>query len=440
MRKGYHNLLRPEILQLVPTDAKEILDLGCGTGELGKALKIRQECKVYGIELNKDAAFIAEGNLDNVICDNLNRYDPALSDKRYDCIIFADILEHLINPWGALRKFTAVLKEGGTIVVSVPNLAHPRVIGQLQKGLFRYEPAGILDITHLRFFTKTTLCQMMCNLELKVTNVCASPRPENPIQWCMTAVKPALVETAPVVTIIILARNLWEYTLQCIESIQEYTEVPYRILIVDNASSDKTVEALRVRVEVLHIENTANIGFAAGVNVALEIVHTPYFVLLNNDTIVTQGWLSKMIRLIDKEKDLVLLGPMSNNVSGPQRVPEVPYSDIKSMHAFARDWGKLGANRIQEFHRIVFFCALFKTGVLNKVGYLDEIFDLGNFEDDDYCLRIKKAGLKAAYAEGVFIHHHGSTTFKNENIDFMKSIQTNKALFEKKWGLNGLGK
>ena len=421
----------------MPTDAKYILDLGCGTGKLGEALKIRQECSVVGIELNREAADLAEKSLDKVICDNLNRYDPALSDRRYDCIVFADILEHLVNPWDVLKKFTAVLKEGGTIVASVPNLAHPRIIGQLQKGLFRYEPAGILDITHLRFFTKTTLTQMFCNLEMKVSNVFAMPSEANPIQWCMAAVKPALVETTPIVTIVILARNCLSYTAQCIESIQEYTEVPYRILVVDNASSDNTVAWLRVRDEILHIENTANLGFAAGSNVAMEIMHTPYFVLLNNDVIVTQGWLKKMIRLIDKDKDLMLLGPMSNNVSGPQRIPESPYLDMKGMHSFARDWAQLGADRIQEFHRIVFFCALFKQEVLNKVGYLDEIFGIGNFEDDDYCRRIKKAGFKMAYTEGVFVHHHGSTTFRAETIDFKKLMEKNKALFDKKWGLDG---
>ena len=175
MRKGYYDLKRPEILNLIPTEAKSIFDLGCGTGSLGKALKERQPCHVTGIELNKEAAETAKKNLDIALCDNLNRYNPTFVDRKYDCIILGDILEHLIQPWQVLKKFAQVLEENGTVIASIPNIAHPWIISQLQKGLFRYELAGLLDITHLRFFTKTTIGQLFYKAGLKITKITPWP-------------------------------------------------------------------------------------------------------------------------------------------------------------------------------------------------------------------------------------------------------------------------
>ena len=213
-RRGYHDLPRPEILARVPTTARRILDLGCGTGALGKALKERQPCHVTGIELNKAAYEVAVKNLDVALCDNLNRFDPKIAGEKYDCIILADILEHLINPWSVLSKFSKALSDAGTIVASIPNVAHPWIIKNLEKGLFRYENAGILDITHLRFMTKTSIFQMFCKAGLKITACEESPNKDNPIQFLITAVKPVIPFSNPSTTILILTWNGWQYTKQ----------------------------------------------------------------------------------------------------------------------------------------------------------------------------------------------------------------------------------
>ncbi|KKK49818.1 hypothetical protein LCGC14_3131220 [marine sediment metagenome] len=228
MRAGYFDLKRPEILKLIPTKAKSILDLGCGTGTLGKIIKERQPCQVTGIELNKEAVKTARKNLDICIHDNLNRYDPTLIHYTYDCIILADILEHLISPWAVLKKFAQVLEKDGTVIASIPNIAHPWVISQLQKGLFRYESAGLLDITHLRFFTKTTIGQLFYKAGLKITKITPWPHERNPIQYHVTAVKPNIPHPPPLATILILTYNAWEKTVQCIESIKTTTVIPYK--------------------------------------------------------------------------------------------------------------------------------------------------------------------------------------------------------------------
>ena len=435
VRTGYHDLLRREILELVPTNATRIFDLGCGTGKLGKALKQRQPCYVAGIELNKEAAKAAEGNIDVIFNDNLNRFDPTFSKNRYDCLIFADILEHLIAPWTVLKKFASVLTDDGCVIASIPNIAHPWIISNLQKELFRYEPAGILDITHLRFFTKTSIFQLFYTAGLKIVNIRPYPSDKNPVQYHVTAIKPVVEHKKPIATILILTCNGWKYTYQCINSIKAHTRAPYKILVIDNGSTDETVHELRKDLEIYHIENSCNLGFGRGFNVGLTLVDTPYFVLSNNDIVVTPDWLTTMIKHIEIDKDLVVLGPRSNYVSGPQKILTTDYTNEKSLEAFARTFLDPAGQPITYFSRIVFFFTLFKSEVLRKVGFFDEIFGKGNFEDDDYCMRVVVKKLKSAYDNTVFIHHYGSQTFKDNKIDYAALMEENKKKFMAKWGL-----
>ncbi len=435
LRKGYHDLLRREILELIPSTSKSILDLGCGAGNLGKALKKRQHCIVHGIELSSEAAEIAGKNLDHIWCDNLNRFDPKFIKQKYDTLIFADILEHLVSPWRTLKKFTSLLTENGTIIASIPNIAHPWILSNLKQGVFRYEPAGILDITHLRFFTKTSLCQLFCGAGLKIVNIRPYPSAENPMQYHITAVKAPVEVKKPLVTILILTFNEWKLTKQCIKSIKKNTQEPYKILVIDNGSTDETVEELRKDKTVLHIENSVNLGFGKGFNIGLMLVDTPYFVLANNDTVVTDGWFSRMKYNIDSDKALVVLGPRSNYVSGPQLVKDVPYKGEKSLEAFAKVYRCGCARAVTYFPRIVFFFTLFKTEVLTKIGYFDEIFGKGNYEDDDYCLRVAVKGLKCGYDNTTFVHHHGSITYKKLAVTYPTLLATNRKKFMEKWHL-----
>ena len=435
MRQGYHDLLRREILELIPSDANKILDLGCGAGNLGAALKKRQPCTVHGIELSKGAAEYAAKNLDHVWCDNLNRFDPTFIKQKYDTLIFADILEHLISPWRALKKFSSVLADGGTVIASIPNVAHPWVVANLKKGVFRYEPAGILDITHLRFFTKTSICQLFYTAGLKIVNIRAHPSDQNPIQYHVTAVRKIVEDKKPVALILILTHNGWEYTKKCIDSIKKNTHTPYKILVIDNGSTDGTVDRLRADRSVFHIENSCNLGFSKGFNLGLMLVDTPYFVIANNDVVVTKNWLSRMRYNIDSDKDLMLLGPRSNYVSGPQMIKNVPYKDEKSLEAFAKTVHVGNVGPITYFPRIVFFFTLFKSEVLQKVGYLDEIFGMGNYEDDDYCMRVAVRKFKSAYDNTTFIHHYGSTGFKKNIEEYHALLEKNRKLFMQKWHL-----
>jgi len=160
-RTEYYGHERPEVIALVPKDAKYVVDVGCGAGGLGRALKReRPHVEVRGIEIVAEQAERAKKVLDDVRVIGAEKGLP--SDwPRPDCVIFADVLEHLVDPWAVLRQWRETLAEGGTVVVSLPNVGHREVLGGVLRGRWDYQDAGILDRTHLRFFTRATAIELL---------------------------------------------------------------------------------------------------------------------------------------------------------------------------------------------------------------------------------------------------------------------------------------
>ncbi len=240
------------------------------------------------------------------------------------------------------------------------------------------------------------------------------------------------------VSIVILSFNGLEYTKQCVQSIQEHTPEPHEIIFVDNGSTDDTVQWLRTLAEKNSnyklIENEENLGFARGCNQGIQMAEGAYILLLNNDVIVTQGWLSGMLRHLDSSGDIGMVGPMSNSVSGPQLVDGAPdESDLKRMHAFALELARDNAGRFEDTLRLVGFCLLIKRSLIEIIGGLDEKYGSGNFEDDDLCLRSRIAGFRNIMARDVFIHHYGSMTFTGNSIDYEQVMGKNRTYFAEKW-------
>ena len=116
-------------------------------------------------------------------------------------------------------------------------------------------------------------------------------------------------------------------------------------------------------------------------------------------------------------------------------IKNVPYKDEKSLEAFVKTVHVGNVGPITYFPRIVFFFTLFKSEVLQKVGYLDEIFGMGNYEDDDYCMRVAVRKFKSAYDNTTFIHHYGSTGFKKNIEEYHALLEKNRKLFMQKWHL-----
>lgn len=165
---------RNDIVNLIPKGVYKVLDIGCSIGTLGKQLKQRNNAEVIGIESNNEMALEAENNLDKVIIadvEELNFSDYFPSDY-FDCIILADILEHLRNPWIVLRKIPEILRKNGIVIASIPNVRHYTTIFNLViKGTWPYRERGIHDRNHLRFFTLKNIKEMFENSGFKINKI-----------------------------------------------------------------------------------------------------------------------------------------------------------------------------------------------------------------------------------------------------------------------------
>jgi len=146
----YGALNRP-VLDAIPTSAQRILDLGCGTGSLGRAVKARQIVEVTGVTYSNTEAEMARHHLDRVIVSDLNTFSPT-DLGRFDCIICSHILEHLYWPEQVLRAVVPLLEPGGRLFVALPNPLVWRQRVRFLRGEFRYTDGGLMDRTHFRFF------------------------------------------------------------------------------------------------------------------------------------------------------------------------------------------------------------------------------------------------------------------------------------------------
>ena len=156
-REAAYTTPRPDIFALVPLDARAILDVGCSSGELGASLRQAVSGReVTGIEISPGYCALAGDKLDEVICADINDFDwhAVANRKTFDCIIFADVLEHLIDPLRHLVEAAKCLRPGGVIVVSLPNIRHITAFYSIfVRGTFPQRSRGLFDSTHLRWFT-----------------------------------------------------------------------------------------------------------------------------------------------------------------------------------------------------------------------------------------------------------------------------------------------
>jgi len=160
---GYETA-RPDIQARVPASARRILDLGCSTGALGAALKARQGATVVGVELGEDYARDAEGRLDRVIVADVEAFaaGPPPPEAPFDCLICADVLEHLRDPWAALRGAVTMLAPGATTIVSLPNVVFwAGLLRVARTRRWPREEQGLFDRTHLRWFGEADAVELL---------------------------------------------------------------------------------------------------------------------------------------------------------------------------------------------------------------------------------------------------------------------------------------
>lgn len=237
------------------------------------------------------------------------------------------------------------------------------------------------------------------------------------------------------VSIVILTLNNWNLTERCLQSITNYTEIPYEIICVDNGSSDGTQAHLRDREDLYFIENERNLGFARACNQGMAAASGDYILLLNNDTVVSHRWLGNLMTVLTSSPEVGIVGPMSNLVIPQQRYP-ASYPTYEEYHRFAETFNRSNASIWRDTTAISGFCMLFHQQLYHQIGGLDESFLRGGYEDIDFCYRALKAGRRLVIASDTYVHHVGNASFLSNSIDMNSLAMNNRRVFLKKWGFN----
>jgi 2-polyprenyl-3-methyl-5-hydroxy-6-metoxy-1,4-benzoquinol methylase len=171
----YFDTLRDEIEPLVPESPSLAMDIGCGKGVTSQWLKqIRPNITTVGVEIDKSVAAVAASVVDTVLVADLEKGLEALDSYRgrVDLLLLLDVLEHLHDPWARLKEFKAFLAPAGVVIASIPNVRNFKVLlPLLLKGEWRYQDSGILDRTHLRFFTRRTVVELFAGAGYEIQQI-----------------------------------------------------------------------------------------------------------------------------------------------------------------------------------------------------------------------------------------------------------------------------
>jgi len=479
----YYSYLRPEIFSRVPTTARKILELGCAAGRLGRAIKERQLCYLVGIELNPIAAQEALKFFDEVITGDMDTLEFPFPEGFFDCIICADILEHLKDPWQVLEKITRLLVPRGMIVCSIPNIRNIGILDNLVKGKWQYQDAGILDRTHLRFFTREEFATVLknCSYEIEKTDFVKDSRFAHLVypsgqetldlnldRWLIKHVTPREFEeltalqilfvgkkaitslqekpsrqcrtetNSRMASIVIPVYNQVEYTQQCLEAITQNTpDALYDAVIIDNASTDQTSELLQaLEGEVQIIRNESNLGFVHACNQGAEVVGGKYLVFLNNDTVPLSGWLEEMIALAESDSRIGVVGAKLVYPNGQlQEAGGIIFSDGNGWN-----FGRYDNPQNEQYNKIceVDYCSgaclLVRRDLFNQVGGFDLQYAPAYYEDADLCFSIRQLGYKVMYCpSAVVIHAEGVTAGRDLTSGWKQYQIRNREKFVAKW-------
>ncbi|MCB4792837.1 MAG: glycosyltransferase family 2 protein [Elusimicrobia bacterium] len=235
-------------------------------------------------------------------------------------------------------------------------------------------------------------------------------------------------------SIIIPCFNQLFYTKKCLESIRQNTNLPYEIITIDNGSKDRTPEYLDSYPNIKLITNKTNLGFAPACNQGIKAAKGSFLIILNNDTIVTPGWLERLITCAQSDRSIGLVGPCTNITHGFQKVQSIHFTNLKELYR----WSNIFCiNNYGNWYNVLWlnaFCILIKRELINKIGLFDENFTRGGYEDYDYCIRARKLKYKLFCCNDSFVYHYGTKSYSKK--DNFNNLVKNSKVFLKKWGID----
>jgi GT2 family glycosyltransferase len=259
-----------------------------------------------------------------------------------------------------------------------------------------------------------------------------------PARWA--AIDQAVRASWPRASIVVLTHDNLAFSRMCLTSVLENTEYPnFELIVVDNASSDGTVEELQSIAgrfpNITLVLNDSNAGFGPGNNQGLNAASGDILVLLNNDTIVPRGWLTRLGRHLEDAR-IGIIGPGTNRSCNEAQI-DIPYQTYSEFQAVALSQRRRHDGERYPIRMPMMFCVAFRRDTYERLGPLDERYEIGMFEDEDYALRAKAEGLQVAWTPEVYVHHayHASIGKLLPTGDYMRLVKLNQAKFEQKWGI-----
>jgi GT2 family glycosyltransferase len=348
-------------------------------------------------------------------------------DGYFDLVISTEMLEH--DPYWkqSIKRMVDLLSLGGSMLITCAGPSRKRHSMESAPDLQHYKGIGPKELSaHVK------KCSFFDAVQVEERN-----HPANDVYLFAKGKR----TDSFLSSIVILTYNGLEHTKACLDSIERNTPEAHEIILIDNNSADDTVAFLReyrrLYANVRVVENKENMGFGYGCNQGMALAHGDFVVLLNNDTVVSEGWLSGMLNVFGMHPECGLVGPMSNYVAGQQMIPQdFPGKTLDDLTEFSDQWQKKFSGQTSVVPVLIGFCLAISYDVIRKIGGLDTQFFPGNYEDFDYCYRAVGAGFECRIAREVFVYHVGHVAFdSDENIDAIETLKINRDRFISKWNL-----
>jgi GT2 family glycosyltransferase len=252
---------------------------------------------------------------------------------------------------------------------------------------------------------------------------------------------PSARDAFPRVSIVVITRDNLVFSKLCLESVLANTDYRnYELIVVDNGSGEELLSYLDRLTDrfpsIRVVRNETNRGFAAANNQGLAMATGDRFVLLNNDTIVPRGWLTRLVRHLD-DPQVGAVGPVTNRVGNEAQI-ETSYRTYAEFERFARQYTHAHAGERFEIPMLVMFCLAMRREACERIGPLDEQYHIAMFEDDDYAVRLRSRGYRLVCAEDVFVHHFGGVSLGSllTSGQFQELLKANRERFRRKWGID----
>jgi GT2 family glycosyltransferase len=248
---------------------------------------------------------------------------------------------------------------------------------------------------------------------------------------------PASSARSPQASIVVVTRDNLPFLRLCLESVLAGTDRPHELIVIDNGSSDGTPAYLERLAErnpnVRPIVNDSNRGFATACNEGASRASGEILVLLNDDTAVGHGWLERLVAHLDRAQ-VGMVGPTTNRTGNEAQI-DADYRTWAEHIRFAEERARRHAGDAFEIPTLTMFCVAMRRALYEEVGPLDERFETGLLEDDDYSRRVRNAGHRLLCADDAFVHHFGETSFGKlvASGEYARVLEANRARFETKW-------